>query len=58
MNGNLCQKGKKKMGAGLKDWLKGHIFIFSEGPLEVAALKLKYEISVGCEEVHSRKKNN
>lgn len=35
---------KKKMGAGLKEWLKGHIFTFSEGHLEVAALKLKYEI--------------
>lgn len=34
-------KRKRKMGAGLKEWLKGHIFIFSEGPLEVAALKLK-----------------
>lgn len=54
----ICAKKEKKMGAGLKEWLKGHIFIFSEGPLEVAALKLKYEISVGCEEVHSRKKNN
>ena len=32
------------MGAGLKEWLKGHIFTFSEGHLEVAALKLKYEI--------------
>ena len=44
MNGNLCQKGKKKSGAGLKEWLKDHIFIFSEGPSEVVALKLKHEI--------------
>lgn len=54
----ICAKQEEKMGTGLKEWLKGHIFTFSEGHLEVVALKLKYEIQEGREEAYSRKKNH